>query len=259
MSGSVNLPFGRTGVEIGEYRTLVDIDSATETLQQNGVQDAEMRIAGFVDSCPELLNWLESSGREFPWRYTQDPWTVYATEILLQRTRASAVESIFDEFFTRFPSAAAVEDQSEEELRNVIRSLGFVNHRTRSLQEAASLCLETSRGKPPCSLEKLKHPWRVGDYSARATLMFAFDDVQPLVDANFARILARVFGYDMPVQPHKSENVYELVSSLVPDEPGLARAFNLSMLDLGAIVCSPESPACHQCPINAACQFYQSS
>lgn len=120
-------------------------------------------------------------------------------------------------------------------------SLGFVNHRTRTLQEVAELVYEQYDGTVPDSVSVLKEPWRVGDYSARACQIFARGEALALVDTNFARVVGRVLGYEMPGQPHKSDEVYSLLGALVPDDPALARAFNLAILDLGALVC-PLSP-----------------
>lgn len=255
MASELDLPFGQTRIPKTQYVDLVDTEEAVELLAQNDVDNPAGRIERFMAVCPTMLAWLARNGRRFPWRDTVDPWRVYATEILLQRTRASAVEEIYDEFFERFPTPQALYEDDEERLRDLVRSLGFVNHRTRSLSEAAKMCVEEHGGSVPESLEALKQPWRVGNYSARACLMFAFGHSQPLVDTNFARVIGRVFDYKMPSQPHKSDTVYELLGALVPNEPSVARAFNLAMLDIGALVCSPDSPDCEACPLSGGCEF----
>lgn len=255
MSSELNLPFGRTRITASEYSELVEIARAEELLAANGVDSPAERLECFVSVCPEMLRWLETHGRHFPWRNTVDPWRVYATEILLQRTRAAAVEEIYEAFFEEFPTPEELHEGDEETLRDLVQSLGFVNHRTRSLFEAAEMCVEEYGGDVPESLEALKQPWRVGDYSARACLVFAFGHAQPLVDTNFARVVGRIFDYEMPSQPHKSDTVYELLDALVPNEPSVARAFNLAILDIGALVCSPDSPSCNECPLRDGCEF----
>lgn len=255
MVNQQGLPFGQTQISDAQYVDLVDTAEAEELLTQNGVDNPARRLERFNAACPMMLEWLEKHGRRFPWRDTVDPWRVYATEILLQRTRAAAVDEIYEEFFEQFPTPEALYDGDEEVLRDLVRSLGFVNHRTRSLSEAAEMCVEEYSGSVPKSLEALKQPWRVGDYSARACLVFAFGHAQPLVDTNFARVIGRVFDYEMPTQPHKSDTVYELLGALVPNEPSVARAFNLAILDIGALVCSPESPDCEACPLSEGCEF----
>jgi len=163
---------------------------------------------------------------------------------------------VYDEFFSKFSDPKALNESKEDDIRDVIRPLGFVNQRTRTFREVGEVFCKDYRGEVPNSLDQLKRPWRVGDYSARACQLFARGEPLALVDANFSRVIGRIFGYDMPRQPHKSEEVYALLESLVPSDPPLARAFNLAILDLGALICTPSSPACSTCPINAACYYY---
>jgi len=257
MRSELDLPFGRTQITVSECGEFVEVTRAEELLAANGIDNPDERLERFVSVCPEMLQWLEVNGRHFPWRNTVDPWHIYATEILLQRTRASAVEEIYEAFFKQFPTPEKLYQGDEETLRDLVRSLGFVNHRTRSLSEAAEMCVEEYGGDVPESLEALKQPWRVGDYSARACLVFAFGHSQPLVDTNFARVVERLFNYEMPSQPHKSDTVYELLGALVPNEPSVARAFNFAILDIGALVCTPSSPSCNECSLQEACDFGQ--
>lgn len=255
MDTDVDLPFGRTQVTAGEYANLIDKAQAEKLLAANDIDNPAELLERFISVCPELLDWLATHGRSFPWRNTVNPWYIYATEILLQRTRAGAVEGVYEDFFEEFPTPDELHNSDEDTVRNLVRSLGFVNHRTRSLSEAATMCVDEHDGNVPESLDALKTPWRVGDYSARACLMFAFGQPQPLVDSNFARVVRRLFDYNMPSQPHKSDTVYELVGSLVPNEPFIARAFNFAILDIGALVCTPDSPSCDECPLQEGCEF----
>ena len=135
-------------------------------------------------------------------------------------------------------------------------SLGFGNQRTRTLREVAEMCHRDHCGNVPHNLEELKRPWRVGPYSARACLVFAFGDPLALVDSNIARIIERVVDYNMPTQPHKSDQVYKLMECLVPTDSDLARAFNLALIDLGAIICTTSRPECELCPLNSCCIYF---
>lgn len=249
------LPFGETDVDVEQLRLLMDLPRALQLLSEAGVEQPAHRLDAFVEQVPALLEWLSVHGREFPWRYTTDPWQVYLCEILLQRTRAGAVAELYDTFFERFPDAETLHRADEAELFNLVETLGFGNQRTRTLQEVAELVVEEHGGQVPASLEELQRPFRTGPYSARACLQFAFGEPLALVDANFARVIGRVFEYEMPEQPHKSEEVYALLEALVPADGDVARAFNLALLDLGALVCTAANPACGECPLEPACAY----
>lgn len=254
---TVELPYGQTQLATGEYGELIDSSEVSSHLQANGVGDPAEQAQRFIDCVPELLLWLDRHGREYPWRCTTDPWRIYATEILLQRTRADAVEDIYESFFTAFPKPAAVLNTDKQSIHDSVKSLGFGNQRTRSIREAARLCVNEHGGEVPADLQELQKPWRVGPYSARACLLFAFHRPLALVDANIARILERVYGYEMPTQPHKSDRVYRFAGTLIPDDPGIARAFNFSLLDLGAMICTENRPRCTACPLSSCCLFAQ--
>lgn len=253
------LPFGRTDISSEELKQLIDIKEATKQAKKGEVKSAAEQIEDFVNSVPDLLKWLDSHGRKYPWRETTDPWKVYLAEILLQRTRGDAVETIYSDVLQQFPNPEALNEASGEEIRELVRSLGFVNHRQKTLEEVGSIFSEKFDGEIPDSIEELKEPWRVGDYSARATQLFARERSMALVDANFARVIGRVFHYKMPRQPHKSKDVYAFLEALTPDDPDVARSFNLAILDLGALVCTPNNPDCESCPISSTCQYYQST
>lgn len=247
-------PFGNTRVTADEIAESVNREAAVALLADNGVTEPEHRVTAFIQRVPALLAWLESSGRHYPWRETTDPWRVFVAEILLRRTRADAVLEVYDAFFDEFPDAAALHAADDSDVHELIEHLGFGNQRTRTLTEAAAL-VDANDGDVPRDLDELKRPFRIGPYTARATLLFGFDDPHALVDTNFARIIERVFGYEMPAQPSKSDAVYQLLEALVPSDPAVARAFNLAMLDLGGTVCTSSNPGCGDCPLRPACRY----
>lgn len=247
---------GQTSVSRDEIFEAVDVESAIDAASEAGIDNARTRIKRFLISVPALLKWFENNGREYPWRKTTDPWTIYATEILLQRTRADAVEDIYRQFFDEFETPQDLYEASEEDIREVVHTLGFVNHRVRTLNETAEIICDKHGGQVPESIDALKEPWRVGDYTARAVCIFAHGESLALVDTNFARVFSRVLGYDMPNQPHKSDEVYGILDHIVPETPDIARAYNLAVLDLGALICVSGDPMCEECPISDGCTYY---
>jgi A/G-specific adenine glycosylase len=254
-----SLPFGRTKISSEELKQFIDVEGAGVQAKKGGVENAEKKIEDFVSCIPDLLKWLEQRGREYPWRETTDPWKVYLAEILLQRTRGDAVDKIYSDVIKQFPNPEALEEASDEEIREAIHSLGFVNHRQRTLTEVGRIFTNQYDGEIPNSIDELKKPWRVGDYSARATQLFARQKPMTLVDTNFARVIGRIFDYEMPQQPHKSKDVYAFLETLTPNDPGIARSFNLAILDLGALICTPDNPHCESCPIRGVCQYHRLS
>lgn len=253
--GDTQLPFGQTATTTAELAGAIDVSTAANELDSRGVSAPERRLEVFLDELPALFDWLATHGRDYPWRRTTDPWRVYICEILLQRTRGNAVAEVYDDFFSKFPTPRALYQADDSQIYTIISPLGFGEQRTRTLQEIAELCYIEHSGQVPRDLDELVRPWRVGPYSARACLLFAFGEPLGLVDANIERVIERIFDYEMPSQPHKSDDVYALMDALVPATTGLARAFTLSLLDLGAQICTSATPRCPYCPLNTACVY----
>ncbi len=67
------------------------------------------------------------------------------------------------------------------------------------------------------------------------------------------RVLARLFRIGTPVGSSvTSKRVWEEAARLVPGaRPG---AFNQSLMELGATVCTPKKPSCESCPVAKYCE-----
>jgi adenine-specific DNA glycosylase len=53
----------------------------------------------------KLFKWWRSGGkREFPWRETNDPYNILIAEILLHRTKATQIISLYKLFLDKFPN-----------------------------------------------------------------------------------------------------------------------------------------------------------
>lgn len=254
MANHDNLPYGNTNVSVEGIVEVVDKDGAIQALSQFRPADPENAVELFLSRIPALLHWLEENGRMYPWRETKDDWRVFASEILLQRTRANAVEDLYDEFFEKFPSPDQLLDASDSCIEDVVSPLGLAERRTRILKSASSLAVENN-GRFPGNLETLKATWGIGDYTARGFLLFARDRPQALVDVNTARVVGRTLGSNPGNQPHKNEEFQRLMETLNPQNPQISRAYNFALIDLGALVCHPETPHCNRCPLSQACAF----
>jgi len=256
MHSKINLPFGETSVTSHKVRKSINYEKSLALLHENIKGSGEDNLDRLLQDFPDLLKWLEDNGRDYPWRWTTEPWEVYVAEILLQRTRADAVADVFPQFVERYPDAGSLYRAENDEIRDMVECLGFVNHRIKCLDSVSEHVVENHDGEVPDSVEELKKPWRIGNYCARASLLFSRGVSLALVDTNIARIIERVLKYNMPEQPHKSKELYTFMDALTPADSNLARAFNLAMIDLGALVCRSGNPTCEKCPLRGSCNYY---
>ncbi|MGD8375642.1 MAG: NUDIX domain-containing protein, partial [Acidobacteriota bacterium] len=93
----------------------------------------------------------------------------------------------------------------------------------------------------------------VGRYTAGAVRSIAFDEPDPVVDGNVARVLCRLLAVEGdPRSPEVSARLWEHAGALLdPDAPG---DFNQALMELGALVCTPRSPDCPGCPWHGDCR-----
>lgn len=144
--------------------------------------DPSRRVYAFVSALPSLFDWFGDNYRDFPWRRTRDPWEVLTAEILLQRTHADQVARVYDSFIERFPEPAAVYAADREEVFGSVEMLGFGNRKTRTLEALAESIVEDHGGEVPDDLATLQKLPRIGPYTARACLCFAYGRPLALVE-----------------------------------------------------------------------------
>ena len=110
----------------------------------------------------------------------------------------------------------------------------------------------------PRTVAELLHIPGVGPYTAGAIASIAFGVRTPLVDGNVFRVLTRMRGIDADPKNKLAERmVWSLADTLVDDtRPG---DFNQSLMELGATICTPQSPKCEACPVSEYCHVYSGS
>jgi A/G-specific adenine glycosylase len=93
----------------------------------------------------------------------------------------------------------------------------------------------------------------IGAYTSAAITAIAFDRRATAIDGNVERVIARLFAVEEPL-PGAKISIRVFAEQLVPaDRPG---DYTQAMMDLGATICAPRTPACLRCPIQRHCVGY---
>jgi A/G-specific adenine glycosylase len=199
-----------------------------------------------------LLRWYSKHGRDLPWRRTRDPYRILVSEFMLQQTQVATVLPYYKEWFRRFPNFAALARSSETDVIRAWQGLGYYA-RGRNLHAAAKLVVDKYRGRFPRNLREIRELPGIGKYTAHAVATFAFDQSVPIVEANTARVLARLFDLRIPIDSTAGQRMlWNRATSMVPSRR--AGAYNSALLDLGALVCLPRNPTCGICPVKKFCR-----
>lgn len=198
-----------------------------------------------------LLAWYDADHRDLPWRRTSDPYRILVAEYVLQRTRIVSGTPYYERFLKRFPSVHDLAIAPLDDVLRVWEGLGFYG-RARNLHAAARAMVDRHGGRVPESFDELAALPGMGPYTAGAVASIALGVPVPAVDGNVIRVIARLFRIrDDVTRTVVRRRIREIAARLVsPDRPG---TFNQAMMELGATVCTPSSPACDRCPLERTC------
>lgn len=197
-----------------------------------------------------LLRWYAEHQRDLPWRRTRDPYAVWVSEIMLQQTRVDTVLGYYDRFLARFPSVLTLAEAPPDDVFAAWSGLGYYR-RARLLHEGAR-AVAAKGGVLPADRTSLLDVPGIGKYTAGAIASIAFGEPVGLVDGNVARVFSRVFGLDHDMRKQGMRIAEKLADRLVArEDPG---AWNQALMELGATVCTPRTPACHACPLAELCR-----
>ena len=198
-----------------------------------------------------LLAWYARSKRDLPWRSSPDPYRVWVSEIMLQQTQVERVREFFVRFMERFPAVHDLAAAREHDVLRHWEGLGYYR-RARQLYAAAKRILAEHDGQFPRTVEGLMVLPGIGRYTAGAIASIAFDVPAPIVEANSRRVFARLVGHDRPLGGAVGDGpIWEVAERLVPRRhPG---RFNQAVMDLGALICTPDRPLCPRCPLAGVC------
>ena len=204
-----------------------------------------------------LLRWYGRAHRAMPWRAAPggraNAYHVLVSEAMLQQTQVATVIDYFRRFVARFPTLADLAAADEQDVLRLWQGLGYYR-RARNLHRAARLIVEQHGGRVPDTAETLRKLPGVGRYTAGAIASIAFGRREPLVDGNVARVLARLFAIDSPIDdPATRDRLWVIAAALAPDRKHHPGDFNQAMMELGATVCLPRGPRCAQCPVRRYC------
>jgi len=199
-----------------------------------------------------LLRWYRHHGRDLPWRHTRDPYAILVSEFMLQQTQVATVRPYYNEWLKRFPDFATLARAPENDILRAWQGLGYYT-RARNLHAAAKIVEDRHRGRFPHEAERMRQLPGIGKYTAHAVAIFAFDQSVPIVEANTARVLARLFNFRRPIDQTRGRRVlWNHAASLIPKRS--ARDYNSALIDLGSLVCLPRQPKCGVCPVKKFCR-----
>jgi A/G-specific adenine glycosylase len=198
-----------------------------------------------------LRQWYATYRRDLPWRRTRDSYAILVSEIMLQQTQVATVLVHYNRWLRHFPSLRSLARAPESAVLRVWQGLGYYA-RARNLHRCAKEISRSYSGKIPANPDELTRLPGIGRYTANAIAVFAFGRALPLIEANSARVLARVFNIRESIDSSAGRRkLWHASRQLTPKRQ--AGDFHSALMDLGALLCTARQPRCGFCPIRTFC------
>ena len=198
-----------------------------------------------------LISWYKKNYRKLPWRNTNEPYTIWVSEIILQQTRVDQGLPYFKNFIERFPTLESLAKSSEEEVLNQWQGLGYYS-RARNMHYTAKYIFNHLNGTFPNKYKELIKLKGIGDYTASAIASFSFNEPKAVIDGNVYRVLSRVFGILNDINSKEGQNgIKNLADNLLPKKEHAT--YNQAIMEFGALICAPKVPKCETCVIANIC------
>lgn len=196
-----------------------------------------------------LLSWFKENARVLPWRTHPNLYKTIVSEFMLQQTQVKTVLPFFEKWIERFPNFATLAKATSEDVIHYWAGLGYYS-RAKNLHSLAKHIVT----HPINHAEDLLQYKGIGPYTAAAIASIALNAPIVVIDGNVIRVLARIFNHT-EVFASKDAAIkwctpfaQELLDK---DNPG---KFNEAIMELGALVCTKNSPKCSACPLKDFCQ-----
>jgi A/G-specific adenine glycosylase len=203
----------------------------------------------------KLVSWYRKHGRSFPWRTSRDPFGVLVAEIMLRRTRADQVKSVYEKMMSLYPTGQDLTKACDNEIIELLQPLGL-SWRSKPFCQLVREVGEKYSFKIPENREELKKLPGVGDYVAGAVLSIAYNKQEWIVDTNIVRLFKRYFGIKTSKEGRRDKQIIDLAKIYAATRN--PRTANLAILDFTALVCTPRNPKHEHCPLKSGCKYRKS-
>ena len=199
----------------------------------------------------DLIEWYNKNKRDLPWRKTNDPYTIWLSEIILQQTRVDQGLAYFNKFIANYPVVTDLADAPEEEILKLWQGLGYYS-RARNLHYTAKLIKNHHNGVFPKEYEDILALKGVGEYTAAAISSFSFNQPYPVIDGNVYRVLSRVFGIEDAIDSFNGKKIFKALAEELINKKNPA-TYNQAIMEYGALQCTPKIPKCENCIFKLEC------
>jgi endonuclease III len=179
-----------------------------------------------------------------------DPFKILIGTILSARTRDESTTKAVNKLFARFSTPEDIASADIEEIKKLIRSIGFYNVKAARIKQVSQIIVNRFSGRVPDDIESLLELPGVGRKTANCVLVYAFNKPAIPVDIHVHRIMNRlgIVSTKTPIQTEIELN--KIVDSR------LWTKVNNTLVMYGQNICLPVRPICKICDLKETCKYY---
>jgi A/G-specific adenine glycosylase len=208
----------------------------------------------YRDFTKRLIGWYKHNARALPWRNTCDPYKIWISEVMLAQTTVTAVIPYYKKWIKAFPTVKKAAGSPLRRILKIWQGLGYYQ-RARNIQKAARAILDEHAGSFPRNPEDLRKLAGFGPYITAAVSSIAFDLRQPVIDANVRRVVMRLLALKGHADIRQDRAIFSFLEKVLPLRQ--VGTFNQALMELGALICRPQTPLCLKCPSRIFCSAYK--
>jgi len=180
-----------------------------------------------------------------------DPFKVLIGTVLSHRTRDESTSKATERLFEVYHTPEELANADVRKVRELIRSVGFYNVKSRNVIKVAKQIVQEFGGKVPDDMESLLTLHAVGRKTANCVLVYGFNQPAIPVDTHVHRIANRL-GLVKTKTPEETE---EELTKTVPKKYWLE--LNELFVRFGQTTCKPIGPKCEICLLRPDCEYYR--
>ncbi len=166
---------------------------------------------------------------------------------MLQQTQVKTVLPRFAAWLERFPDIPSLATASLDDVLKAWEGLGYYR-RARFIHVTAQRITAEYNGHFPAPFDDILSLPGIGRSTAGAIASFCFGAHTPVLDGNVKRVLKRWHAI-----PGAMEKELWMRAQHALNNSENAATWNQAMMELGATICSPNTPDCGNCPVSRHC------
>jgi A/G-specific adenine glycosylase len=178
-----------------------------------------------------IWNYYHEHGRQFAWRATQDPYSIFISEIMLQQTQTYRVAPKYEQWLAEFPDFQSLASASLRDVLSVWQGLGY-NRRGMYTQKVAQQVVADYQGLLPADPIILETFPGIGKNTAGSICAFAFNMPVVFIETNIRAVYIHSFFKDRD-DVHDKELLPLIAQTVDKHNP---REWYYALMDYGVLL-----------------------